>query len=238
MKALWRRLIAFGFRLLYNELAWTYDVVSWLVSRGLWRRWQRTALDFLPAGGRVLEVGFGPGHLLVELAQRDPRASGGRHVFGGRTSLGGRTMFGLDLSPAMLRLARRRLQRHGLDPRLVRGQAQALPFAPGAFAAVVLTFPTPFVYDPAWLRGLTRVLRNGGRLVVVEQAEFEGRGLVSRFLEWLYDVTGQRGPAPDLPARLEEVGLAARRETVAIDGTRVGLVVAEKGGRAGETGRG
>lgn len=213
MKALWRRIIAFGFRLLYNELAWTYDVVSWLVSRGLWRRWQLTALDYLPAGSRVLEVGFGPGHLLVALAQG-----------------GERPAYGLDVSPAMLRLARRRLGRHGLEARLVRGQAQLLPFAPDVFAAVLLTFPTPFVYDPAWIRGLARVLQAGGRLVVVEQAEFEGRGLANRFLEWLYGVTGQRGPAPDLPARLEEAGLAARRETVTVDGTTVALVVAKKTG--------
>lgn len=243
IRALWRRIIAFGFRLLYNELAWTYDLVSWLVSRGLWRRWQRTALDYLPAGGRVLEVGFGPGHLLVELAEGGRRAHGGRHLVGGRQIVGGRHIVGgrrhivgLDLSPAMLRQARGRLGRHGLDAGLVRGRARALPFAGAAFEAVILTFPTPFVYDPAWLRELARVLREGGRLVVVEQAEFAGQGPANRFLEWLYGVTGQRGPAPDLPARLEAAGLAARRETVAVDGTVVGLVVAEKAGRAGKTG--
>lgn len=212
MRAVWRRIVTLGFRLLYNELAWTYDLVSWLVSRGLWRRWQRTALAYLPAEGRFLEVGFGPGHLLVALA-RD----------------GVRRAYGLDLSPAMLRLARRRLGRHGLEARLVRGRAQHLPFASGLFEAVILTFPTPFVYEPAWIRELARVLCDGGRLLVVEQAEFEGRGVVNRFLEWLYGVTGQRGPAPDLPARLEEAGLAARRETATVDGTTVGLVVAEKG---------
>ncbi|MCB9446672.1 MAG: class I SAM-dependent methyltransferase, partial [Ardenticatenaceae bacterium] len=44
---LWKKLIRFGFRLLYNELAWTYDAVSWLVSLGDWRSWQQAALPFV-----------------------------------------------------------------------------------------------------------------------------------------------------------------------------------------------
>ena len=215
MRALWRRLISFGFRLLYNELAWTYDLVSWVTSQGLWRRWQGTALAYLPAGGRFLEVGFGPGHLLTAMARGGDR----------------RQAVGLDLSHAMLRQAQRRMARQGLAVPLVRGRAQALPFAAGAFDAVVLTFPTPFVYERVWIEELARVLRGSGRLVVVEQAEFKGQGLLHRFLEWLYDITGQRGPAPDLPGRLEEAGLAARRENVAVDSTTVGLVLAEKRGR-------
>ncbi len=39
MQKLWVGLIKFGFRLLYQEMAWTYDWVSWLVSLGEWRRW-------------------------------------------------------------------------------------------------------------------------------------------------------------------------------------------------------
>jgi ubiquinone/menaquinone biosynthesis C-methylase UbiE len=208
MRRLWYRLVAFGFRLLYNELAWLYDPVSWLVSKGLWRRWQRTALAYLPAAGTVLEVGFGPGHLLADLA-----TAGYRPV-------------GLDLSPAMLRQARRR----GLALRLCRGRAEALPFAPGIFDAVVLTFPTPFAYDPAWLRHSQRVLKPGGRLVVVEMTSFQKRTTQTRLLEWLFRITGQRGPAPDLLGLLIATGLSAERQQVQVEDTRVSLVLAEKPG--------
>lgn len=239
MRALWRRIVVLGFRLLYHELAWSYDLVSWLASRGLWHRWQRAALAYVPAGGRFLEVGFGPGHLLLDLAQGPGRGQPGPQAGSGvQLPSAGRQVFGLDLSPAMLRLARRRLAHHALPVPLVRGRAQALPFASGAFDAVIVTFPTPFVYEPAWIRDLVRVLhgagpagdalRAGGRLVVVEQAELEGRGLLNRFLEWLYQVTGQRGPALDLLSRLEEAGLVAWRETVPVDGTTVGLIVADR----------
>jgi ubiquinone/menaquinone biosynthesis C-methylase UbiE len=142
----------------------------------------------------------------------------------------------------MLRLARRRLRRHALSVPLVQGRAQALPFASRAFDAVIVTFPTPFVYERAWIWDLVRVLRGtgpggdapwfGGRLVVVEQAEFEGRDPLHRFLEWLYEVTGQRCPAPDLPGRLEEAGLETRRETVPVDGTTVSLILADRAERS------
>lgn len=210
MRALWRLLVVFGFRLLYNELAWLYDPVSWLVSLGHWRQWQRTALAYLPRQGRVLEIGFGPGHLLVDLA-----AAGCQPV-------------GVDLSRAMLRQARRRLRRQKLPLALCRGRASALPFAAQAFDAVVLTFPAPFVYDREWIRHLARVLRPGGRLVVVEQAWFTRRDPLARGLEWLYRVTGQRGSTSRLPRLLDAAGLAARCETVNVDGSRTSLVVAEK----------
>ena len=208
--SVWARLIAFGFRLLYNELAWLYDPVSWVVSLGQWRRWQQTALAYMPAAGSVLEVGFGPGHLLADLA-----AAGHRPV-------------GLDLSPYMLRLAQRRFRRGGTAANLVRGRANALPFAACVFDAVVLTFPTPFVYDLAWIRHLERVLKPGARLIVVETSFFVRRNLPTRLLEWLYRVTGQRGPISDLPGLLSQVGLHVRRESVTMGNSTVGLTIADK----------
>ena len=169
MSVLWQRLVAFGFRLLYNELAWLYDPVSWLTSLGRWRRWQRTALAYLPPAGRVLEVAPGPGHLLAELAGA------------------GYQVAGLDLSPAMLRLARRRLAHWRFDVALCRGRAQALPFAAECFDAVVLTFPTPFVYQAEFLAGLARILRSPGRLVVVEVAYFRRHDLAARALHPIGD---------------------------------------------------
>jgi ubiquinone/menaquinone biosynthesis C-methylase UbiE len=224
MTSLWRRLVAFGFRLLYNELAWLYDPVSWLVSKGLWRSWQRTALHFLPPSGTVLEVAFGPGHLLRDLTKA------------------GYQTFGLDLSKAMLRQATRRNQRKGLTITLCCGDATTLPFAEDAFDAVVVTFPTAFVYEADWLHDVARVLRNpepetgqnGGRLVVVEMTRFRQNDPPARGLEWLFRITGQRGPAPDLPALLAAEGLAAWREMVDVEGSTVVVVVAEKSNRSSE----
>ena len=212
----WHRSVSLGFRLLYNELAWLYDPVSWVVSMGRWRAWQRTILPHLPLSGRVLEVGFGPGHLLAELATD------------------GYEPFGLDPSPGMLRLARRRMHRQGLCVPLCRGRAGAFPFARHAFDAVISTFPTAFVYDPSWIEQVVRVLRPGGRLVVVETASFTRDVPLSSCLERLYQITGQRGPAPDLAQLLRAAGLQAWQERQEVSGTSVRLTLAAKGqaGRA------
>ncbi len=212
MRTAWHRLVAWGFRRLYNELAWLYDPVSWLASLGLWRRWQQAACLFVPGpGSQVLELGFGPGHLLLALAR------------------GGYQVTGLDPSPAMVRRAACRLHRAGQPALVCRGRAGNMPFAPGLFDAVVATFPTPYIYESACLQHLARVLRGpGSRLIVVEQATLQRRTVPARGVELLYQATGQRGPAPDLVALLAQVELRAWRESVPVEGTVVGLVVAEK----------
>src|SRR5258705_7894292 len=87
-----RRFMRFAFGLLYNQLAWTYDLVSWTVSAGQWRSWQRAALPYL-RGRAVLEIAHGTGNLLLDLI-----------------SLGFQPV-GLDLSPAMGRIASHKLKR-------------------------------------------------------------------------------------------------------------------------------
>ncbi|MGD1994820.1 MAG: hypothetical protein PVI59_16625, partial [Anaerolineae bacterium] len=65
MRRLWWAFVRVFFRLLYNQCAWTYDLVAWVVSLGQWNAWGRTAMPHL-SGGRVLELAHGAGHLLVE----------------------------------------------------------------------------------------------------------------------------------------------------------------------------
>ena len=170
---LWRRLVERGFYLLYNEMAWSYDLVSWVASLGEWRSWQQAALPFV-TGERVLEIAHGPGHVLLALARQGYR------------------VVGLDLSPHMGRQAERRLRRAGFTPHLVRGTAQALPFAPGSFDAVLSTFPTAFILEPPTIAAVYRVLQPGGRLVVVPEGHLTGRGPLQRLINWLYVITGQR----------------------------------------------
>lgn len=176
MLAAWWRLVRFGFRLLYNELAFTYDLVSWLVSFGAWRCWGRASLKHIHADGAILEVAHGTGNL-----QRDLHAAG-------------RSVIGFDLSPAMGAIASRKLIRHGIQPRLVRGRAQRLPFRSGAFASVISTFPTDFIIAPETLHEVYRVLQPGGRFVVVPTVRFTGGGVIARVIDGLYTITGQRDP--------------------------------------------
>jgi ubiquinone/menaquinone biosynthesis C-methylase UbiE len=210
MRALWRNLLRFFFRLLYNEFARAYDLVAWLVSLGRWKAWGRTTLHHL-RGTQVLELGHGPGHLLVALQRR------------------GYDPVGLDLSVNMGRQARRLLDRAGLPAPLVRARAQALPFRDASFDTVVATFPTEFIIDLGTLREVTRTVGTDGRLVVALGARFEGEGLTASFLTWFYRVTGQNEPSPNaFQPWLEEAGLSPRTVRERVGQTTVLLIVAEK----------
>ena len=146
---------------LYNELAPLYDLAAWLVSEGHWAEWRRIALEYV-AGERVLEVGFGTGELLTELAQR------------------GGSVCGLEPSWAMQRVTARKLRRRRLSPPRVLGAAQALPFADGCMDTIVSTFPAEYIANAQALGEIHRVLRgprhrgdSGGRLVIVGLAVYK-----------------------------------------------------------------
>ena len=178
LNRLWHGSLRLGFHLLYNELAWTYDAVSWVVSLGQWRDWQRAALPYLH-GSRILELAHGPGHMLMALHEKDTDV----------------TVVGLDFSPYMSRIAQRRLQKAQAAAVLLRARAQELPLASESFDSVLSTFPTEFVVHPDTLSAVWRVLRAGGRFVIVPEGHLTGQGPLNRFIEWLYVVTGQRGHA-------------------------------------------
>jgi ubiquinone/menaquinone biosynthesis C-methylase UbiE len=203
MRRLWRAFLRLFFRLLYNQCAWIYDLVAWAVSLGQWNAWGRTAILHL-SGERVLELAHGPGHLLVEMATRSLAP------------------VGVDLSPHMGRLARRRLRKAGLAVPLVRARAQALPFYDGSFDSVVATFPTEFILEPATLREAARVLGAWARL--------GERDPLSRFIGWLYRVTGQGKPLPgEGQALAVEAGFAPRTVWERVGRSEVMLIV---GGQA------
>jgi ubiquinone/menaquinone biosynthesis C-methylase UbiE len=205
-----RWFLRFAFHLLYNQLAWTYDLVAWLVSFGQWEAWRRTATLFLQEG-LILELGHGTGGLLADMTAR---------------SL---SVVGLDLSSYMARQAQGRLRSQGTNPRLVRGQAQCLPFPDASFANVVATFPTEFILEPQTLTSIARVLRPGGCLVIVAMGYLKGPGPLRDFIDWLYRITGQREiPEPRPLARLKEFGFTARWEDATLEGARARLLVATR----------
>jgi ubiquinone/menaquinone biosynthesis C-methylase UbiE len=209
--SLWQRLVTLGFHLLYHRMAWTYDLVAWTVSLGQWQAWVKTTLPQI-VGKQVLELGHGPGHLLIALAEQ------------------GYQTIGLDSSPQMTHMAQRRLRRAGFTAHLIRCHAQTLPFLPHTFDSVVSTFPTSFIIEAETLREVARILRPGGRLVVVLGARLSGRDPLSRFVEWLYSITGQRetltGDSWRTP--FATPGLAWQSMQIKMKRSQVFLLIAER----------
>jgi SAM-dependent methyltransferase len=161
------------FHHLYTTLAWAYDFVAWASSAGQWDVWRSTALRWLPAQGRILELGPGTGHLLQAMR------------------LQGRNAFALEASPQMARRTHRRVGLGGLASPVVRGMGQSQPFPTACFEAIVSTFPSEYILDRVTLAEIRRTLRPGGIFVVVAAAWPTGPGWVDRLASWLYRVTGQ-----------------------------------------------
>jgi demethylmenaquinone methyltransferase/2-methoxy-6-polyprenyl-1,4-benzoquinol methylase len=142
---------------MFDRIAPRYDLLNRLLSAGVDRRWRRRCVDLLDVDGpaRVLDVCTGTADLLIEALARDGRRRG----------------VGLDLSGGMLRRGSAKLRRRELDGRasLAAADAERLPVADGAFDGALIAFGIRNVGEPlAALRELRRVLRPGGRLVVLE----------------------------------------------------------------------
>jgi ubiquinone/menaquinone biosynthesis C-methylase UbiE len=209
LRGLWIWLVRSGFKLLYNELAWAYDAISWLVSLGQWRNWQFSSMRFLPSPheGPILELGYGTAHLQFGLHHS------------------GYNAVGLDPSYNMGQIAKRRLA--DLRYCLVRGSAIELPFPDRSFVAVISTFPTDYIIQPDTINEIYRVLYNQGKLIIVLSAMFSVTNPVTQFIEWLYTLTGQRANAEYDPLKyFEHSGLTPQLNVVKVGSAQVWVIEA------------
>lgn len=147
----------------YDGLAADYDQ-RWARYVAATNRALLGALDDELPGRRLLDVGCGSGALLAALAARYP-------------PLG---LAGVDLSPVMLAVAKRRLP----EARLVHADAGRLPFATDAFDTVVSASSLHYWPEPERaLAEIARVLRPNGRIVL---CDWDGGALRIRLMErWL-----------------------------------------------------
>ncbi len=172
-----RAFLRLFFRLLYHQLAPFYDLVAWTVSLGRWNKWVESVIPLVQPG-RMLELGFGPGHLQLGLR---------KHGF---------TPFGIDASPHMARQARQNLRKAGLPSLLSQADAAALPFPNASFDCLIATFPSEYIVAPATLHEARRVLTRDGKFIILLAASVLPNSNSNRFIHWLFKVTGQ-SPAWD-----------------------------------------
>jgi len=112
------------------------------------------------------------------------------------------TLTGVDLSPAMVALARKRATALGRDVELREGDAEALPFADASFDTVVCVLSLCTIPDPAKaLAEMARVLRPGGRLLLLDHIGSDRRPVLAlqRFLERFTARNGEYQTRRQLP---------------------------------------
>lgn len=222
-------------RATFDAIAPRYDLANRVLSCGVDVHWRRVAIRSfvdLPRGGLVLDLACGTCDLTLELKRRRPDA---RAV-------------GVDLSRAMLARAQAKIG----AAVLVNAPAEALPFADGTFDGAMIGFGIRNVPDfRTGLREMRRVLRPGGRIVVLEFSTPPSRSLWRLYNWYFYNVLPRVGGlltgkerayryltdtvtefpgAPAFAAALEECGFA----TVSWRALTGGIVCIHTGVRAGD----
>ena len=147
-------------REMFERIAGVYDLMNTAMTAGLHHRWRARAagLAWVGPGDRVLDVASGTGDLAFELARR--------------VSPDGEVV-GCDFAEAMLARARAKADRRAGDaavvPRFERADALALPYEDQQFDAATVGFGARNFSDlERGLREMARVVRAGGRVVVLE----------------------------------------------------------------------
>ena len=141
---------------MFDRIAGFYDVMNSVMTAGLHHAWRRRAVDLanVGPGDRVLDVATGTGDLALELARRV--APGG-------------AVIASDFSQEMLALARRKGVDTPVPVAFGWANAMELPYADDEFAAATVGFGARNFSDlDQGLREMTRVVRPGGRVVVLE----------------------------------------------------------------------
>lgn len=142
----------------FDSVAGQYDIMNDLMSLGIHRIWKRIAVQLsnVRAGEHVLDLAGGTGDLTTLFEQRVGQS--------GQVVLA-------DINSEMLRVGRDRLIDKGLTANIRYAQvnAECLPFADNTFDCVCIAFGLRNVTDKAAaLRSMQRVLKPGGRVIVLE----------------------------------------------------------------------
>jgi demethylmenaquinone methyltransferase / 2-methoxy-6-polyprenyl-1,4-benzoquinol methylase len=188
---------------MFDKIAFRYDFLNRFLSGGIDVYWRKRAIRELRghlAGGAairpgdgdadtgmVLDVATGTGDMAILLARGYPQT----HITG------------VDISEGMLEVGRQKLTRLKLDSRITlqAGDSEALPFSAGQFDAITVAFGVRnFENLERGLREMRRVLKPGGKLVVLEFSQPRTPGI-----SYLYKIYMRR-IAPRI------AGIASNRE--------------------------
>jgi demethylmenaquinone methyltransferase/2-methoxy-6-polyprenyl-1,4-benzoquinol methylase len=163
-------------REVFDSVAGNYDLMNDLMSLGVHRIWNRdfAANSGVGLGDRVLDLAGGTGDIAALLSKRV--GTNGRVVLS-------------DINEAMLNVGRQRLEDQGIVGNISYAIANAeyLPFENGEFDAVTIAFGLRNVTDKdAALREMYRVLRPGGKALILEFSKVQPEPLKAIYNAWSF----------------------------------------------------
>jgi demethylmenaquinone methyltransferase/2-methoxy-6-polyprenyl-1,4-benzoquinol methylase len=157
---------------MFDRIAGVYDLMNSAMTAGLHHQWRQRAVDRAQVGpgSDALDICCGTGDLALELRRRI--GPDGRVV-------------GSDFSEPMLELARRKSGEEGLPVEFGWADALELPYGDASFDAVTIGFGARNLADlEKGLSEMARVLRPGGRLVILEITRPQREPLASFYSLW------------------------------------------------------
>ncbi len=160
----------------FHSVAAKYDVMNDLMSGGIHRLWKRFTIEVsaVRPGHKVLDIAGGTGDLAYQFSRRV-----GQH---GLVILS-------DINSSMLNVGRNRLIDRGVDNNVQYAQldAQHIPFDDNSFDCITISFGLRNVTDKDLaLRSMLRVLKPGGRLLVLEFSKPENKTLEKVYDEYSF----------------------------------------------------
>lgn len=158
-------------REMFDRIAPKYDLLNHTLSAHVDRLWRRRVVREVRRARpkRILDVATGTGDLAIALARR----------------IRGAQVLGIDLSEQMLDVAREKIARRGLEDRIVLdcGDAEHLELGEAVVDVATVAFGVRNFEDlAAGLRELARVMKPGGRVVILEFSRPR-----NRLFRWLYE---------------------------------------------------
>ena len=166
----------------FTNVASSYDVMNDVMSVGIHRLWKDAMMDWLAPrdGQRLLDVAGGTGDISFRFLKRAPSAEA----------------VVLDMTESMLVEGRKRAEAGELAEKLswVTGDAMVLPFEDNSFDVYTISFGIRNVTRiPAALSEAYRILRPGGRLMVLEFSQLPNEGLQKLYDLYSYNVIPRMG---------------------------------------------